>query len=307
MPESIKVEKLHQLTGHNASVFCVNDFFEDASFLSGAGDGWVVKWDLRDPEVGRLVAKVETQIFSLKYIKDSNIVVVGNMNGGVHWVNLADPEKTKNIAHHRKGVFDIIQYDQWILTAGGAGLLSRWDIAQKRAVDSLHLTNRSLRCMDYCPRRNEIAVGASDNAIHLLEAETLQIRSKWPQAHDNSVFTVKYNQDGTLLFSGGRDAMLKVWDLEKQTCLNDQPAHWFTINDLALSPSGRYLASASRDKTIKIWDAHSFKLLKVLDTVRDGGHLNSVNRLYWSSFNNTLVSCSDDRSIILWNMDVNGL
>ena len=61
-------------------------------------------------------------------------------------------------------------------------------------------------------------------------------------------------------------------------------------------------ATASRDKTMKIWDANNFKLLKVIDTVRNGGHINSVNTLRWSKYNNWLISGSDDRSIIIWEI-----
>lgn len=303
MPESFKVKKLHQLTGHNASVFCVGDFNDASRFLSGAGDGWVVEWNFENPEMGRLLAKVETQIFALKYLKNTTTVVVGNMNGGVHWVDLEQPEKTKNIAHHKKGVFAILHFNDRVFTAGGAGLLSRWDIENRRAVESIHLSNQSLRCLDYHPARNEIAVGASDHSIYLLDADSMSIRKRIEKAHDNSVFSVHYSPDGKKLFSGGRDAMLKVWDLESFQCINAQPAHWYTINDLAISPNGQWLATASRDKTIKIWDTQTFQLLKVLDTIRDGGHLNSVNRLFWSAFENTLVSCSDDRSIILWGVE----
>ncbi len=302
MPETFTVEKLHQLTGHNASVFCVGDFKGTSRFLSAAGDGWIVEWNFEDPELGRLLAKVETQIFALKYLENTDTIVVGNMNGGVHWVDLLQPEKTRNIAHHKKGVFDILHHKDQVLTAGGAGLLSRWNIEDKRAVESIHLTNQSLRCLDFQADRNEIAVGSSDHSIYLLDADTFRIRKRIEKAHDNSVFSIQYSSDGQKIFSGGRDAILKVWDLEKFECINSQPAHWYTINDLTLSPNGRWLASASRDRTIKIWDVETFQLLKVLDTVRDGGHINSVNRLFWSSFENTLVSCSDDRSIILWSI-----
>jgi len=302
MTAKVEVRKHKQLTGHNASIFSVVAGPSHQYFLSGAGDGWVARWDLDNPETGRLIAKVETQIFSLLYLKDQRKVVVGNMNGGVHWVDTDNPEATKNIAHHRKGVFAIERVGEHIFTAGGGGMLTRWSLADGRSLESFQLTNQSLRCIDYNAARKELAVGCSDNSIYFLDAGTLELRERWKGAHENSVFTVRYAPDGKHIFSGARDAHLKVWDRQAGRIVADHPAHWFTINDIAIHPEGHWLATGSRDKTIKIWDAQSFELLKVLETARDGGHVNSVNRLFWSPYRNYLISGSDDRSLIIWEV-----
>ena len=115
---------------------------------------------------------------------------------------------------------------------------------------------------------------------------------------------VSCNEYITRLLSGSRDAHLKMWDLEKNCeMIFDEPAHWFTINDIVFHPSGQLFATASRDKSIKIWDAQSLQLLKVLEGARDGGHFNSVNRLFWSAHEGQLVSGSDDRSLIIWRVN----
>lgn len=300
----MKVNKIAQLTGHNASIFALSPYEETDQFLSGAGDGWVVKWNFKTPEMGRLIAKVETQIFSLLNLSDTPWVVVGNMNGGMHWVHVENPDLTKNIAHHGKGVFGLVQVGEFIYSIGGDGLITRWSYDPIQSIESVQLTNTSLRSIDYSEARQELVVGASDNAIYFLDSQTLALKKVWKQAHDNSVFTVKYHPNRPLLLSGGRDAMLKVWSLDEDqpTPISAQAAHWFTINEIAFDPHGRWFATGSRDKTIKIWDAQNFKLLKVLETVRDKGHLNSVNSLYWSPYRNFLVSCSDDRSMIIWEV-----
>jgi WD40 repeat protein len=302
---TINARKIAQLTGHNAAVFALGQSDAPRFFLSAAGDGWVVRWDLDAPETGRLLAKVDTQAFALCFLPEYNKLVVGNMNGGLHWVDLADPEQTKNIAHHKKGVFDIMPLGQQVFTVGGDGLLTRWDTASTRSLESYQLSNQSLRCLAYCPQRHEIAVGASDNGIYLLDADSLELKEQLPQAHSNSVFALSYAPNGQYLLSGGRDAMLKAWSLEGNARLiSEQPAHWYTINSIVFHPEGLFFATASRDRTIKLWDAHSFKLLKVLDTARDGCHLNSVNRLYWAGYRDYLVSASDDRSLIVWEVSL---
>jgi len=218
---------------------------------------------------------------------------------------LANPTATKNILQHEKGVFAIQQIGNYLFTAGGAGMLTRWDINQQKTVESLHLSNQSLRCIAFSKERKELAIGASDHNIYLLDADTLAIKQTIKAAHDNSVFTLKYSPNSQFLISGGRDAHLRVRDLNQGGKeISTQPAHWYTINDIAFHPKAPIFATASRDKTIKIWNSETYELLKVIETVRDQGHLNSVNRLFWSTFNNYLVSCGDDRSILIWEVNL---
>lgn len=298
-----QVKKISQLTGHNASVFALSKEQEKGYFLSAAGDGWIVRWNLEDPELGRLVAKVETQIFSLLHLSELNKLVVGNMNGGIHWIDLEHPENTRNIAHHKKGAFGICRVGPHVFTIGGGGTLSKWNIATGNSMESFQLSNQSLRSIDFSPVRNELSIGSSDNNIYVVDATTLELKKTIHQAHENSVFALRYSPDGDFLLSGGRDAHLKIWAIDdNHQCISSQPAHWFTINDIQFHPNGHYFATASRDKTIKIWDSTDFKLLKVIETVRDHGHINSVNCLHWSTYHNYLISGGDDRSMIVWEV-----
>jgi len=295
------IEKLHTCTGHNAALYALAPGRTDRHFLSAGGDGWVVEWDLDDPETGKLLASVETQCFSLCSLPDGNRIVAGNMNGGLHWIDRESPDLTQNIQHHKNGAYALESIDKWLFSAGGDGFLTRWDAANARTLESLQLSHRSLRTIAYSEKRSEIAVGASDESIHILDAETLAVNLVLKSAHKNSVFTLAYSPDGQFLLSGGRDAMLRVWDLENDCALrSEQPAHWYTINHLVFSPDGLLFATASRDRTIKIWDAQTFELLKVLDTLRFGGHTRSVNRLLWLP--DCLISCGDDRVIMLWRI-----
>ena len=304
----IQIKKIAHLTGHKGGVFSLAKGSQDHLFLSGAGDGWIVEWDLTQPENGRLVAQAEdtqtsgrASVFSL--LEKEEMIIAGNMNGGLHWIFPKETSRNKDILHHKKGVFDLQIYDRQLYTIGGKGILTKWSIEEQQAIESIQLSQKSLRVMTFSKKRNELAIGASDGNIYLLDTENFSIKKTIEAAHDNSVFALSYSPDGKHLWSGGRDALLKIWDLEKNfEQVFSEPAHWFTINAIVFSPDGKFAATASRDKTIKIWDANNFKLLKVIDTVRNGGHINSVNTLLWSKYNNWLISGSDDRSLIVWEI-----
>jgi WD40 repeat protein len=142
----------------------------------------------------------------------------------------------------------------------------------------------------------------SDFNIYVYDADNFQLKNVL-HGHDNSVFSIALNPSGTRLVSGSRDAQLKVWDVQNNyTCLMTIPAHMFTINDIVFSPDGKLMATAGRDKHIKIWDAEAFNLLKVIDREKFGGHINSVNKLFWSNWNNYLISCGDDKAVMVWEI-----
>ena len=103
--------------------------------------------------------------------------------------------------------------------------------------------------------------------------------------------------------SGGKDAHLNFWDVKSYSLLKSVPAHNFAIYDITFSPDHKLFATASRDKTLKIWDFKTMELLVRINKENFDGHVNSVNKLYWSTFNDYLISAGDDKSLIIWKID----
>ena len=304
------IRKIHQLTGHRAAVYALAAGDEAGTFFSAGGDGWIVRWSLADVRpgeevTGRLVAKVDAQVFSLAYLPLTHTVVAGDMHGGVHWLNLNEDRPNRHLARHQRGTYDVVADGDTLLTLGGDGIITRWDTLRQRGVESLQLTDRPLRCAVPRASGREWLIGSSDHAIYRL-GDDFSLLEHFPAAHDNSVFRLlPHPTDDAAFLSGGRDAQLKAWRTDpagRTTLQSARPAHWFTINDLIASLDGRYIFSASRDKTVRIWTAADLELLQTLDAVRDGGHVNSVNRLLWVPDTPYLVSASDDRTVIVWEV-----
>lgn len=291
-----------RLTGHDGAVFGLYSGPESPLLYTCGGDGWLVAWDLRQPDPGRLIARVPVQAFSLTGLPQDGQFVIGDMNGGMHWIDLQHPERNKDIAHHTRGVFSLIVRDESLYSSGGDGRISRWSIEEQRPVESWQISLRSVRVMTFHPHLTLLACAGSDGCITIRTLPSMKELFRIPDAHLPSVFSLCFSPDGNHLWSGGRDARLKCWSMEKEgEAVFDLSAHWYSINALAYDPGRGVLASASRDKTIRIWDMRSGELLQSLETVRDLGHRHSVNNLLWSAFNGQLISVSDDRSIILWD------
>ncbi|TXF87067.1 hypothetical protein FUA23_18920 [Neolewinella aurantiaca] len=297
--------RTEERTGHNAAIYALRPARD--GFYSAAADGLLVHWHQNDVNFGRAVANVEGGKFlSFDTLEDGGLVA-GALDGGVHWLYPDAPERNLHVAQHTRGVFAVLRVGDKIFTAGGDGVLTKWDAKTGRTIESLPVSGNSLRCIDSYPGSPILSVGASDGNVYTVDSDEMKVVGQFA-GNPPSTFCVAF-QPGMgfpRMIFGGRDARLKGMDLayvKVPRPFAPIDAHNATINDLAFSPNGSYLATASRDKTVKLWDANSWELLKVCEVVRDRGHVNSVNCLLWLD-DTTLITAGDDRRILTWKLNV---
>ena len=287
-----------QLTGHRSSIYTMAEIPGTSQFLSAGGDGWIVGWDKRgEQEDGTLLAQVEGKIFSLQYCTDQDLLLAGDMNGHLYFIDLKQKKTVKRLVLHKGSLFDILVFGKYALTCGADGFISLVDIEKMLPEISIEVSRSGLRCM--AKDTNHVYIGGSDNAIHQLHLSSLEKCNTKLQAHGNSVFSLCIDHKGTL-FSGGRDALLKSHRLPSMEEEQSVQAHWYTINRL-VGLQDNYLISASRDKTVRVWNTESMTLVKSLDAAK-GGHVNSVNHVLVFEKEGMMATCGDDRSVILWKI-----
>lgn len=300
------VEKLHTLRGHRDCVYTLAAGVGPHTFFSAGGDGLVVRWNLNNPEQGKVVAKVPTSIYALCYDRDRNWLIVGQNYEGIHVVNLETGRKQGSVKLGKAALFDIQLHANALFVATGEGEVLVMDYDTLAVKQRLRPSQQRARSMMLNPDANELAVGSSDHRTRIYDTVHYQLKHT-VIGHTNSVFTTRYTPDYQFLITAGRDARLKIWDVRKNYQLTESiAAHMYAINYVDFSPDGRYFATGSMDKSVKVWDALRFRLLKVIDKARHAGHGTSVNRVLWlpntSEEPRTLVSASDDRTISVWNL-----
>ncbi len=298
----VNVKKIHTLTGHTDCVYALEPGHSPHLFFSAAGDGMVVLWDLRDPGVGQLIARLPNSIYALHYLKESDWLVSGHNYDGIHVLDWKEKKEIRSIQLTASAIFDIRSFGNDLFIASGDGQVTVVDLRSWTVRKKLAFSEKSARALAVNPVFGELAVGYSDHAIRVFGLDDLGLKYEWV-GHENSVFTLSYTSDFKTLLSGSRDARLKAWDSSKEYRQSGEVvAHLYAINHIAFSPDGKHFVTCSLDKSIKVWQADELKLLKVIDKTRHAGHGTSVNKLYWTSFDNQLVSASDDRTISVWDI-----
>ncbi len=300
----IQIQKLGQFAGHKDCIYALGKSQKDNHFYTGAADGYIVEWSHDDKADGALISRVSRPVYSFLLNSEKMQLLAGTAQGSLHCIDLNQQVETRNIEAHTLGLYDLKAYNNRLISVGGDGIINVWDMETLQLIIKIKGSDKSARCVAINPNENEFAVGFSDFSIKIYDGETYQLK-RTLNGHSNSVFALSYSKDGKCLISGGRDAMLKVWDVENDfDLLHDIAAHSLHINTIVFNTENTLLATGSMDKTIKIWDAQTFKLLKVIDKARNQSHSTSVNKLLWLD-NQTLASVSDDKMTMLWEVKDN--
>ncbi len=299
----MKVRKIDTFSGHRDCVYALVADSAGGGFYSAGGDGLVVLWDVTKPDLGDLVARVESSVYALAVDATTGLLWVGQNYEGIQLIDPSEKKVVKSMKISSAAIFDIKIWQETAFVALGDGVIVVIDLPTFAIKKHLKAADKSARTLALRPHHRELAVGFSDWSIGIFDLDTLALKTRIP-AHDNSVFAAQYSPDGKQLVTGSRDAHLKAWDATEGYALwQDVPAHLFAINDIAFRADGKYLATASMDKSIKIWQADTLRLVKVVDRARHAGHATSINKLLWLPESNWLVSASDDRSISVWEIE----
>src|SRR5262249_55029868 len=102
--------------------------------------------------------------------------------------------------------------------------------------------------------------------------------------------------DGKTLATGGRDGLVKLWDVASGRHLRTLELQYTQVEALAWSRDGRTVASAGRGGVIRLLDAATGK-----DLCRQPGHVAGVLRVALSPDGKTAVTAGWDRTIRWWD------
>lgn len=299
----IQVNKLHSLTGHNDCIYALTEGPDPRFFYTGSGDGMVVEWDLDNPRDGKLMAKVGHSVYALEIDKERNLLFIGHNFEGIHVIDLENSKELWSLKMTDQSIFDIKAIGNELYVGTGDGIIHIIDIEQRAVKKHIKISKKSVRVLAIDPSRRQLAAGLSDHSIKIINlADHSPLHSL--DAHNNSVFGLAYAPNKPLLVSGGRDAYMNIWDTEKYYLQESIVAHMFAINYISFREDGKYYVTCSMDKSIKVWDAETHRLLKVIDKARYAGHGTSINKVLWSTYNQSIVSISDDRTISIWQVEL---
>jgi len=301
----ISVKKTAELNGHGNPVFTLGLSQKPGILFTGGNDKGLVEWSLKNYAFIKVLFPVNASIYAIHCPVGFPLLFTGLRNGDVLIFDFIKQQLLAPLKHHKRPVFDIksINNKQELLVASEEGTVSVWSLKTLELLHTIKVSDDTIRCISISSDEKRAAFGCRSNEIKIYDLEDYTL-VKTLHGHTMSVFSLQYSHDGNYLVSGGRDAQVKIWDALSYDIVHNIPAHLFAVNCIAFHPVLPYFATASMDKSIKIWGADDFKLYKIIS--REKGyesHALSINKIAWNG--DQLISVSDDKRIIIWDIGFN--
>jgi WD40 repeat protein/serine/threonine protein kinase len=123
------------------------------------------------------------------------------------------------------------------------------------------------------------------------------------EGHTGMVKSVSISPDGRWVLSGGGDKTLRLWELERGTCVRTFEGHTDWVKSVSISPDGRWVLSGAGDKTLRLWELERGKCVRTFE-----GHTDEVESVSISPDGRWALSGtggrlgSNDYTLRLWEL-----
>jgi polyadenylation factor subunit 2 len=99
------------------------------------------------------------------------------------------------------------------------------------------------------------------------------------------VKAVAWHPRSSVICSGSKDNLVKLWDPRSVSCLSTLYGHKNTVTKVAWNNNGNWLLTASRDQLIKLYDIRAMKELVSLK-----GHHKEVTSIAWHPLHESVLA-----------------
>lgn len=141
-------------------------------------------------------------------------------------------------------------------------------------------------------------LATSDASGAIIVRETSDWKVLEQLTHPDGATSVAFSRDGTHLYSGGYDGIIREWDLGRRALARTFKGPRGTTWTIDVSPDGTKLAAAGEDAIIRVWN-----LDRAGTPVQLKGHKRNIWEVRFSPDGKRLASGSFDNDARLWDVE----
>jgi len=283
-------------------------FAPDGKTLASAGSDKVVRvWELpefktdfvaitKDPKT--LIAH-EGAVNALAFGKDGQTLASAGADKLVILWDVASGKPRHTLKDHGAAVHALAFHGGKLASAGAEADCLVWDAESGKKLQSIKTNFASISSLSISSDGKNLCTGGTekkyDAEIGTLRTWSLDTGKETGPAiqHGTGVLAVAYHPDGKSIASGGKDHVVRLWDVATGKQQERWLGHLGAVQALAFAKDAA-LVSGSVDRTVKVWTPGYSDVI--------AAHADWVQCLALDGKNTMVASGSRDGSVKLWDV-----
>ncbi len=254
------------LAGHSNSIWAAAYSPDGTSLATGSSDATVILWKVDQVnQIGTPIAQMDGEVWGL----------AASSNG-----KFAAGDK--------------------------AGNIRIWDFnSQTQALKSEPKTLKhkdGVLALAFSHDNKWLASAGYDSTIHVWDVQTGEEAWHIDNAHTDQIWSLMFSPDDKWLASASLDKTAKIWDTTTHQQVGKTLQHGLGVYALTFNEDGTKLLVAGYESDIYVWNLTNLASIPGPTFLK--GHQAAVNILDFNPVHSSiLASTSDDKTLLLWNVD----
>lgn len=226
-------------------------------------------WDLssRDAMLNNAPSYTFPPQFGVGILRDMNFSLDGSLlaSAGFRRCNIWDIERgvvLQSFCAHKLNVYSVSYHPLYnvVATAGDDNEVKVWDVDSGKCIHRFSGHRSWVNCVRFSEDGVLIGSASNDASVHVQDWRTRTSLFNLTE-HRGPVHSVQFG--GNMIFSGGKDSVLRVFSQNTGDMVLDVPAHLGSIYSLAYASNLGLVASAGSDEFARLWNMRFKKLRNV--------------------------------------------
>lgn len=323
------------LEGHTGEVLSIAVSPNQKYVATGSEDHTIKIWNFIERRKDYTLSGHIKEVLAVLFSSNGKLLISGSGDKTIKIWSILEEEECYTLIGHTGRVLNIIfLFDEnYIASCSDDKTIKIWNLTEKREEYSLISHTDIVRSIVFIKDRNYIISGSDDKTIKIwnLSEKKEAYSLSW---HTNGVTSASFSKDGIYLATGSIDKTIKIWNMNEKKEECSLIGHMEKVTCLAFFSNRNYLASVSTDNSVKIWNLEKRKdefsidgvkvlalsdkflargflkhIIKIWDIEKKreqgvfNGHTDTITSLVFTSDGKYLASGSEDKNIIIWNIE----
>ncbi|HRI14951.1 MAG TPA: hypothetical protein PLX89_18300 [Verrucomicrobiota bacterium] len=270
------------------------------SFVTGAFDGTIRRWDLETGQERRLFGQHEGPVWAVACSGNGRVMSGGQDNLGRLW-DLETGQQIRVLGDLGTNVASVaISPDgKWGLTSADTNAVL-WDLEDGRKVRTYVGHTEPVLALAFRWDGNAFLTASSDRTARLWYTaggtEPVVFRG-----HSGAVSAVAFSPTGDKIATGSWDNTARLWDADTGAPISRLHGHQNSVQAVAFNPRADHLVTGSFDGSVRIWDAESGQALREFPA-----HSGPVLAVRVSTSGESFITAGEDATVRQWDWEQGG-